>query len=78
MGFVPFRFDIDDTFLIGVVKQSYLRTKLCEVVSVSYDRDVVVEEGTTWRRMQFFSRGSKGIIKVLALGAWSHVPFHIE
>jgi hypothetical protein len=68
MGYIPFRFVIDDTFLIGVVKQSYLFVELCKVVSVSYDRDVVVEEGTTWRRMQFFSRGSKGILKVLALG----------
>lgn len=42
---VRFRFVIDDIFLIKVVKQSHLSTKLCEVVSVSNDRDVVVENG---------------------------------
>ena len=31
---VRFRFVIDDIFLIKVVKQSHLSTKLCEVVSV--------------------------------------------
>ena len=64
-GFVPFRFVIDDTFLIGVVKQSYLRAELCEVVSVSNDRDVVVENG-----MQFLRHKCVLHFRVLGFEEW--------